>query len=251
MREVALLHQGDGQATARGVERDAAAGDAAADDEDVDLGRRELVQLAGAALPGQVRAGHCVPGCPAGWLGGRRSVEEVAELGAHLLPDDPGREDEGLRRELQAGRRQAWLDGADAAVAVPLLDLRGDEVDGRLLRGAEPVRDEREQQLGVHVEDAAVQRVVRQLLDEPPAGLDEALARGRQLLGLRADPLDQLEQLAGQQRVDDGRQVAVLPVDGHPAHPGAAGDVGKGRPTEADVHDAVTGGREERVYVTL
>lgn len=58
MGQVALLDERDGKAAAGGVEGHPAAGDAAADHEDVHPRRRQAIELAGPPLTGQVRAGH-------------------------------------------------------------------------------------------------------------------------------------------------------------------------------------------------
>ena len=132
---------------------------------------------------------------------------------------------------------------------MPLGEHLADALGGQLLAGAEPVDDERQDQLRIEFEDPGDQGMVGQPADRFDDGRDQpfpavAGRRQRRLIGRRDDRAD----LLGEQRPPQSGSVAVLAVDGHAADARPAGNIGQGGAPQPDGGD-LFGGRRRIVVL--
>ena len=226
------------QPAGRGVQRDAGAGDAAADHDDVELfavGQcRELGCAAGCVQCGGAGHGFRYPFSE--WASSTAEGVVVEDVLDHLG---------GLNRRLrdqQAHRRElARFAGSHAALVLGELDRGGERLDEDLLAGAQPLGD---------VDHRHVRRVVQHRHDDFVAA---------QVFGHRDDALDHgfAPDTAGRHVVKDtgdarGEQlgehkadIGPTAVDGRPADPRAPRDLGQRHPLDPVSHDARRGGIED------
>ena len=156
--------------------------------------------------------------------------------------DDPRRLD-GRLGDQQTHRGQlARVAGAHAAIACAARSSAASRVDQDLLAGAEPFGDVDHRQFGGRVQHRHDELVVAQ--PSATATMRSTSAsrppRGRHVAQHADDP-------AGEQRRQDRAGVRPAPVDGRPADPGAAGDLGERHPIDAVRQHAARRGVEDPV----
>ncbi len=85
------------------------------------------------------------------------------------------------------------------------------------------------------------------MVTQPDGHLDHAVDERAPVGAGEPDGVPGGRDLPGEQRADHGADVRPAPVDGRPAHPGAACDLGQLGSSDTELDDQFGGGVEDRV----
>ena len=241
--QIVRVERGDRQAAGGGVEGHAGAGDAEADDEQIDEpAAGQVGQVTGAAVGRQGR----LHGVRYRSRSSRRSASRSATPTSSAMVPAEITNPCVVRSTARAS--SAASAARTRAVGLTPPDVVGEPGEDAVLAGPAPVDQVGQQGLRIDVDDAPEHRVFAQRADRADHAVDDAVPDG-----VADGPLggvdDQRGPLAGHQVAHQRAHVGPAAVHRHARHPGAAGDVGQRGAPQAHREDAVARGVQQRVVV--